>query len=79
MLKVDQHKGLTMWHREYRDYKTDEPLVQQQVHSGQIIGCEMHEINGWGNTKQHPKKKKRGLIASLLIHLFGGYEKDEHS
>jgi hypothetical protein len=60
-----------MWDRDYRDYKRDSTLKKQQIESGKgVAGCEMHELNGWGNTYQHPKKKKRGLIASLIIHLF---------
>jgi hypothetical protein len=57
-----------MWHREYRDYKTDQPNVKQQVESGRgVCGCEMHELTGWGNTLQQPlKKKKRGLFAILF-------------
>lgn len=61
-----------MWHREYRDYKTDESNVKNQVESGRgICGCEMHEINGWGNTLHHPQKKKSGWMASLLRYFFG--------
>lgn len=61
-----------MWHKEYRDYKIDTPLIQQQIESGRgIIGAEMHELNGWSNTlHQYPKKEKRGILASLLIHFF---------
>lgn len=40
-----------MWHKEYRDYGIDKALIKYQVQPGKgIIGCEMHEINGWGNT-----------------------------
>lgn len=67
-----------MWHKEYRDYKTDEPLKKNTVSPGKgIIGCEMHEINGWGNTLQHPKKRKHGLIGKLLIQLFGEKKKED--
>lgn len=60
-----------MWDREYRDYPRDKPLIKQPIQPNKgFAGCEMHEINGWGNTFQHPQPKKRGLIASLLIHLF---------
>lgn len=60
-----------MWHREYRDYKVDEPLIQQEIEPSKgICGCEMHEINGWGNTLHHHKKKKKGFIASFVSHLF---------
>ena len=40
-----------MWDKEYTDYKKDKPLKKHQVEpSYGIIGCEMHEINGWGDT-----------------------------
>lgn len=66
-----------MWHREYKDYPTDTTLKQQKVEpSHGIRGCEMHELNGWGNTLHiPPKKKKRGIFANWLVHLFG--EKDK--
>lgn len=64
-----------MWHKEYRDYKTDQTMVKQQVEPGRgIVGCEMHEINGWGNTLQHSLKKPHGFFASWLIYLFGKEE-----
>lgn len=61
-----------MWFREYKDYPTDKTLKQQRVEPGQgIRGCEMHELNGWGNTVHVPvKKKTRGIIANWLIHFF---------
>jgi hypothetical protein len=49
-----------MWWKEYRDYPLDKPLIKYQVQPGKgIIGCEMHEINGWGNTifREHPKHR----------------------
>jgi hypothetical protein len=52
-----------MWQREYKDYKKDQPLIKQTVESGKgIIGCEMHEIFGWGNTLQKPPVKKKGVL-----------------
>ena len=40
-----------MWPKFYRDYKVDTTLKQQQVESGKgIVGCEMHDLNGWGTT-----------------------------
>lgn len=66
-----------MWDKEYRDYPRDTPLVKQQIQPSKgFAGCEMHEINGWGNTLQRPKPKKRGLIASLLIHLFSSKKEE---
>jgi len=42
-----------MWFREYRDYPIDHSLKQEQVEPRQgIIGCEMHEINGWGTDRE---------------------------
>lgn len=61
-----------MWDREYRDYKRDHPLIKQTVEPGKgIAGCEMHDINGWGNTLHVPAKRKRGRLASFLLQLFG--------
>ena len=53
-----------MWFRGFLGtIKRDQPNVKYQVEPGRgISGCEMHEINGWGNSLQWPqKKKKRGL------------------
>lgn len=48
-----------MWPKAYRDYKVDKPLIKYQIEpSHGIIGCEMHEINGWGNTLHfHPEER----------------------
>ena len=69
-----------MWDKEYRDYRRDQPLVKERIETGKnFSGCEMHELNGWGNTLQHPKKqKKRGLIATLLINLFSSKKETEN-
>lgn len=63
-----------MWPKAYRDYKKDEFLIKYQVEPGHgIIGCEMHELNGWGTTYHIYKKKhkKKGVIRHLLSSLFG--------
>lgn len=45
-----------MWPKEYLDYKIDEPLVKCRVEpSAGIFGCEMHDLNGWGDTLHIPK------------------------
>lgn len=45
-----------MWPKAYRDYETDQPLIKYQVEpSHGIIGCEMHDLNGWGNTIHIPR------------------------
>jgi hypothetical protein len=42
-----------MWTKAYKDYQRDKSLIQQQVSSGKgIIGCEMHDLNGWGTSWQ---------------------------
>jgi len=39
-----------MWYRYFKDYPPDSPLIQEEVSPGHgIIGCEMHELNGWGS------------------------------
>lgn len=69
--------GASMWYREYRDYKPDEALIKQPVESGRgIVGCEMHEIFGWGNRLHHPQPRKRGFIANLFMHLFHRKKKE---
>jgi len=57
-----------MWSKAYRDYPEDEQLIKYQVEpSHGIIGCEMHELNGWGTTQHRPKRaRKQGLLKSLL-------------
>lgn len=49
-----------MWFKEYRDYPIDAPVIKEPVEPGKgIVGCQMHEINGWGNTLDFSSKKKR--------------------
>lgn len=60
-----------MWFKQYRDYKTDKPLIKEQVEPGRgIIGCEMHDLNGWGNSIHQPKSQKRGFLGTFIAHLF---------
>lgn len=57
---VTKKEEMAMWPKAYRDYKTDEPLIKERVEPGKgIIGCEMHDLNGWGLSLHIPKKKKR--------------------
>jgi hypothetical protein len=66
-----------MWFKEYRDYPIDKPLVKEQVESGHgIIGCEMHEINGWGTHLHQIKPRKKGIFSRLMSHFFR--EKNQH-
>ena len=60
-----------MWFKEYRDYPIDKPLIKEKVEPGHgIIGCEMHDLNGWG-THMHPVKSlKKSRWGKLVSHLF---------
>lgn len=68
-----------MWPKAYRDYKTDESLIKNQVEPGKgIIGCEMHDLNGWGNSLHIPiKKKKTGFFRTMLNTIFGKFDKNK--
>lgn len=47
-----------MWFKEYKDYPIDKQLIKEKVEpSHGIIGCEMHEINGWGTSYPSPQKR----------------------
>lgn len=62
-----------MWHKEYKDYKKDECLIKQQTEPSKgIIGCEMHDYNGWGEEYHYvkPKKQKIGLLKTLINSFF---------
>ena len=61
-----------MWPKSYKDYPKDETLKKEQVSSGKgIVGCEMHDLNGWGSSLHQPRPKKRGLMYHLLEKIFG--------
>lgn len=63
-----------MWFREYRDYPIDTPIIKEPVEPGKgIIGCQMHEINGWGNTIDFsPQKKRKSRIGTFFSYLTEG-------
>ena len=49
-----------MWFKQYKDYPQEKPLIKEQVQSGKgIIGCEMHDLNGWGTEYSFVKVEKR--------------------
>lgn len=59
-----------MWFKQYQDYPIDTPVIQEPVESGRgIIGCEMHEIYGWGSRLHVPIKRPPGFIRQLLQSL----------
>lgn len=60
-----------MWQKYYRDYRDNSGNRKEKVEPSRgIIGCEMHEAFGWGPSPPK-RKRRRGLIASLIIALFG--------
>ncbi|MEX1012318.1 MAG: hypothetical protein WD595_05925 [Waddliaceae bacterium] len=49
-----------MWPKNYQDYPEDALLKKEKVESGKgIVGCEMHDVNGWGETFHHKKTKAK--------------------
>lgn len=61
-----------MWPKAYKDYPKDTKLKKDQVEpSHGIIGCEMHDINGWGDSHhQTPQPKRKGFFRTLWNQLF---------
>lgn len=58
-----------MWEKEYKNYPTDTSLKKYKVEPSRgIVGCEMHDLEGWGYTLHVPpsKAKRKGLIRKLL-------------
>lgn len=61
-----------MWFKQYRDYPIDRPLIKEQVEPSKgIVGCEMHDLNGWGTNLHQMKPRKKGLWVKLMHLLFG--------
>ena len=49
-----------MWTKSYKDYPEDTPLKKEQVRAGKgIVGCEMHDLNGWSNTLHYSKEERQ--------------------
>jgi hypothetical protein len=60
-----------MWFKHYRDYPIDRPLIKEQVEPNHgIVGCEMHDLNGWGSELHRLKPRKRRFWANLKRYLF---------
>jgi hypothetical protein len=61
-----------MWWKAFRDYPPHQSVKQQQVEAGRgIVGCEMHDLNGWGEEYHHPAPTKKGWFTSVCDYLFG--------
>lgn len=56
-----------MWKNTYKDYRPDEAWVKEKLEAGRgMVGCEMHETNGWGDQHHTPRPKKRGFLSTLF-------------
>jgi hypothetical protein len=65
MLRIKEH---TMWPKEYKDKPEDTSLIKNTVSPGKgIVGCEMHEINGWGLSNHIPKERKMGFFRKIFL------------
>jgi|GEM_PF-1027211 len=68
-----------MWPKSYKDYRKDEDLIKYQVESGKgIIGCEMHEFNGWGSSYDQKKRKKKSRIKIFIEKVLKKFKKKGH-
>ena len=62
-----------MWEKEYKDYPKDTPLRKETVETGKgIVGCEMHDLNGWGDQLHIPKRGKPGIFKMLFSPFIKG-------
>lgn len=67
-----------MWDKNYRDYPKDEGVKKHKVApSHGIIGCEMHEVVGWGDSYHYEPPRKRGLVSSLLTQASTSKKREE--
>jgi hypothetical protein len=64
--------SINMWPKRYKDYPVDEPLLKEKVEPGKgIIGCQMHELNGWGEAYHALPDPKKSLRFQLLERIIG--------
>lgn len=67
-----------MWPKNYKDYPKDTPLKKNRVEPMKgIVGCEMHESNGWGDTYDVSRKKRKGIFLKLLEKFISKEESNE--
>lgn len=66
-----------MWPKEYKDYPPDSVLKKEKVAPLKgIVGCEMNEVNGWGESFHWKRKQKRGVLYTLLMRVFGTHKEE---
>lgn len=62
-----------MWFKNYKDYPIDAPLLKESVESGKgIIGCEMHDLNGWGIEWHHSSPSQSSPLWRRLRAMWQG-------
>lgn len=63
-----------MWFKRYKDYPIDAPLLKETVESGKgVIGCEMHDRNGWGIEQHHAvPMQARSVWRRWISSIWGG-------
>jgi hypothetical protein len=62
-----------MWHNTYEDHPVDELLSKENPETGKgLIGCQMKEINGWGEAQHVKKHPPSGMLKALIDFCFSG-------
>lgn len=66
-----------MWFKHYRDYPHDKPIIKEQVEpSHGVIGCEMHDLYGWGTSHHITRRQwRKGLISRFFEQILKGRKK----
>lgn len=57
-----------MWFKQFKDYPIDSSLKKERKEPGKgFNGCEMHELNGWGESFAREKPAhKEGFIKKFI-------------
>lgn len=67
-----------MWDYKYEKRKRDRDLLKEKVEAGKgIVGCEMHEINGWGIDHHQYPHRGNGVLRALFAFFFRTKYKNE--
>lgn len=58
-----------MWYTDYSSCPPDSPLKNEKVSPGKgIVGCEMHEINGWGSQYHLETITENNVTLSVIFY-----------
>lgn len=67
-----------MWWKAFKDYPLNRPMKHEQVEPSKgIYGCEMHDLNGWGEEFHRPVRRSKRRFEILCSWLFGYQMKNE--